>query len=155
MAGKRNPTASTPEDDFPYDRCCVQAGTKRCYFPASIYGLAAKRGTGECRLHDGTRGHAVIEIIEESERWYDARRRGDPVPMHYTRSDGRRAPGYPSREQEERDHTAKSTAACESMGLVTTEAKRNWCRTRIRDGVLAKTPRLSREPGQDDEEVTA
>lgn len=96
------PTTSAPEK-WPYDRCCVRDGERRCFFPASIYhSVRANPDSGECRLHDGVRGQAVLDVIDESERWYAARKAGEDVQLEYTRADGRRVAGYPSREQADR-----------------------------------------------------
>jgi hypothetical protein len=141
-------------EDWPYDRCSAEAGSRRCYFPATIFGLAAKRGTGECRLHDGARGPAVEEIVSESERWYDDRKAGRDVPMTYRRFDGRAVPGFPSQAQIERARTAESAALVRRLGLDMPEKMRRHVMAQVA-AIRAKRglSRASvREPGQDIEE---
>lgn len=98
------PAESKPEAG--YDRCYISTGAERqCWFPADFYGVRATPGTGWCRLHDACKvGAGVDEIIEESIAWRDLRRAGKEVPMTYTLANGRKVPGYPTREQLERAH---------------------------------------------------
>lgn len=141
MAAKHKPPPPA-EEQFPYDRCSIASGANRqCYFPATIYPIAAKRGTGTCRLHDGAWGQAVEESIAESERWYDARRRGEDVPLTYTRHDGRKVPGFPNEAQRIRQHAdSLKVAAALQRGV------------RKPGNQRLPLPRLSREPGEDIEE---
>ncbi len=118
MARKSDAPTAKPETkpEVPYDRCAVVADdrplpgdeVRRCWFPATIFdSVRGAPGTGECRLHHRVRGRAVLEVIEESERWRAARAAGADVPLEYTRADGRKVPGFPSLEQRDRAERAK------------------------------------------------
>lgn len=154
MAGKRAPE-SKPQEEPPYDRCRTCTGAERqCWFPATFYGVSGKRGGGECRLHYRAPGSAIESIIEESERWHQARLAGKDVPFEYVRHDGRRVAGFPSTEQIERRRAAESAAFCKQRGLDTPEKVRKFAvagaaaiRAKRGFGVKAQV----REPGQDDE----
>jgi hypothetical protein len=54
---------------------------------------------------------------------------------------------------EDRIRRKENEEYCAATGIDTPAKQRRWCLTQLRRGALL--PRVSREPGQDDEEVTA
>lgn len=90
--------------ESPFDACRVSVGGRRCCFPATIYdGHGRQWGHGECRLHYHAPVDVLIDVIEASEAWKDARQLGHRVPTEYRRHDGKMVPGYPSAKQERAD----------------------------------------------------
>ena len=148
MAGKYK--APPPTVSWAYDRCRVEVNTRRCYFPATLYSSqSARPDSGECRLHFGCRGSAVLSVVEESEQWWDARERGEDVPLTYIRWDGTKVPGYPGQGQLMREATRSAAEHCKQMGINTPAQARDWLR---KNQLLVKRqPIIEREPGCDDE----
>ena len=139
-----------PDQQWPYDRCRAEVTGRRCYFPASNYhSMNPKPNSGECRMHDGCRGVSVLAAIEESEQWYDARQRGEDVPLFYTSWDGKKVPGFPSEDQRMREANRSAAAYCKNLGLTTPAQCRAWLR---KNKLLVKRqPVYERQPGDDDE----
>ena len=76
MATKDRAQPKAPEPSWPYDRCKVAFGAARCYYPATVYpGVrGCQPDTGECTKHHGRSGPIVIQIIKESQLWYEKKK---------------------------------------------------------------------------------